>query len=96
VPIWLAALTAQVSALSPFELCKKTVGFDRGAAFCSSTRSCNPRSGHWSKPADLRRIFGADPGIKWCAQCGVSQRLWALFMPVFENVIVCVSSSAQI
>ena len=30
--------------------------------------------GQWSKPADLGRIFGADPGIKWCAQCDVSQR----------------------
>jgi hypothetical protein len=46
----------------------------RSSSSRSPTRSCSPLSGQWSKPADLGRIFGADPGIKWCAQCDVSQR----------------------
>jgi hypothetical protein len=48
---------------------------DLGASSRSSTRSCSPLSGQWSKPADIiGRIFDAGPGIKWCAQCDVSQR----------------------
>jgi hypothetical protein len=46
-----------------------------GASSCSSTRSCSPLSGQWSKPADIGRSFDTEcPGIKWCAQCDVSQR----------------------
>jgi hypothetical protein len=48
--------------------------FDLDTFSRSPARSCGPLSGQWSKPADLRRIFGAGPGIKWCAQCDVSQR----------------------
>jgi hypothetical protein len=44
------------------------------ASSYSSTCSCSPLSGQWSKPVDIGRIFDAGPGIKWCAQCDVSQR----------------------
>jgi hypothetical protein len=48
---------------------------DPDALSCSPARSCGPlSSGQWSKPADIGRIFGAGPGIKWCAQCDISQR----------------------
>ena len=80
-PIRLAALKTQVCALSPSEPAADLI---LAPSFRSSTRSCGPLSGQWSKSADTRRT----PSTSCCLRV-IGGGNVALLVLIVASALVC-------